>query len=885
MVDHYSSLVSLRALKDEKAPTWLAAFLNGWVARYGWCHRLRTDGSGSFNDIVTMAYSFGVVWEPTPAYHPQANGRCERVNRVVIEMFRTVLASAPLLNKTFPALQLILENFIEWNINNTATRHLGWRSPAQVAQVPQTPHDVRFFPGRQLSVLPGVRRGDKSFLKGIIVTCVTQLPSGAVAVQNPLTGNIATMHTSRLDILPDAFTPMPDKPYDNVVPPRAPPPPPPGPSPLPLPIPIPPLVAPHAPPAAGPEQPRPDRHQPVAGCPPPPEPQPPRARPQRTCVCNPSPPWQHPHCGLTQSRENTSPTSGTDPDHTDSLSVLVQQCMSCHAVADHPPLDLLCRLQSQAGTRKGLTVTQALKQPGVSVAGILEAQLRELQGWQHKGTYMEIDNMQFKQLLNKGAQHLMTTWVISLKDPPSSSDPHAPAHGDIMIKARCCARGDMDPNGRDMEVSSPTLPFDSIRMLIHAAGNQPITVADVTQAYLNAKYEEICYVISPPRLANGNLAPSKQPYWALKSCVYGAKDAGLRWSLELTSTLTKNGYVESTTDPCVYIKQNTKTGSLTVLAFLVDDFLGFGPELDIMSLGYKLGKCTTLTAEGDSSKIAGMVLTKHSTGYSLSSPKHEQAVGSSSPSPWTRPASTPWPSMVQWNEGLAVLCAALVTSFRSVVGSLMWLAYACRPDLAFGSGALARRAHCATQQAHSLADRLAKFVNTHPGRILLGCAVPTKDQAFHCFADASWASKSESYRSTTGFAVMLAPATDDPPSAGSLVSWKSKVQQRHARSSMAAELTALTHAAAHALYLRGLFTELTGLFLPITIWTDSRDVIDAIMASRRTLPKDRSLVLAMAYLRDLNTHERQLTFKWLPSSSNLADELTKPMTSTRLTSL
>jgi len=88
-------------------------------------------------------------------------------------------------------------------------------------------------------------------------------------------------------------------------------------------------------------------------------------------------------------------------------------------------------------------------------------------------------------------------------------------------------RGDRDL--RDVvEASSPTLAFDTIRLLFYVAGKRTI-LADVSKAYLNAKEDFVKFLIRPPVHAADTSA-----YWALHSAVYGGKDADLLWSVELS---------------------------------------------------------------------------------------------------------------------------------------------------------------------------------------------------------------------------------------------------------------------------------------------------------------------------------------------------------------
>ena len=69
------------------------AFLGTWVARFGVPSDLTSDRGSQFTAELwsTVAYSLGVKLHRTTAYHPQANGLCERFHRSMKAALRASL--------------------------------------------------------------------------------------------------------------------------------------------------------------------------------------------------------------------------------------------------------------------------------------------------------------------------------------------------------------------------------------------------------------------------------------------------------------------------------------------------------------------------------------------------------------------------------------------------------------------------------------------------------------------------------------------------------------------------------------------------------------------------------------------------------------------------
>ena len=121
--------------------------------------------------------------------------------------------------------------------------------------------------------------------------------------------------------------------------------------------------------------------------------------------------------------------------------------------------------------------------------------------------------------------------------------------------------------------------------------------------------------------------------------------------------------------------------------------------------------------------------------------------------------------------------------YRSVVGSLMYLAVCTRPDLSMAVSALSRYYQAPQPEHWEAAKRVLRYVKG-TAREGLGYS-PGEDLAAWGYSDASYGSDQETKKGRSGYVFL---------SAGAAISWGSKLQDVVALSSTEAEYMAMGHA-------------------------------------------------------------------------------------------
>ena len=458
--------------------------------------------------------------------------------------------------------------------------------------------------------------------------------------------------------------------------------------------------------------------------------------------------------------------------------------------------------------------------------------------------------------LPPGRKPVGCKWVFKVKHKES---------GEVeRFKCRLVAKGYSQSYGIDYEETfSPVVRFNSIRTLLAWAVQHGMIIhqMDVVTAFLNGKLEEEIYMEQPE-----GYSKSRDLVCQLRKSIYGLKQSPRCWNKELQEYLTSIGFVQSTADPCVFIRVEGK--SVTVIAVYVDDLILITAMSEDMTKLKKslesrfkmkdMGEfhyCLGISAIQDKEKGCLWIHQKQYISRMLEKYSLMDA------NPVTTPAD-PNVKLVK-NDGVSKRVDSV--NYQSIVGSLLYAAVATRPDIAQSVSAVSKFNAEPTESHLTAAKRILRYLK---GTIDL-CLMyqKTGDTELRAYSDADWAGDHDDRHSTSGSICQLS---------GGAVSWLSKKQASIALSTAEAEYIALCATAQEVVWLRRLLSELGEDQEAATeVFEDNQGTI-AMSKNPVNHNRTKHIDIRYHYVREA-VEDGIITLTYCPTKEMVADLLTKPI--------
>ena len=461
----------------------------------------------------------------------------------------------------------------------------------------------------------------------------------------------------------------------------------------------------------------------------------------------------------------------------------------------------------------------------------------------------------------------------------------------LIAKTRVVALGHLDPDlykvARDAPTPSRTSEYLLLSIFI-AGANQLMQnslvkwilwAGDVSTAFLQGAFDENertepLYLL-PPRDQITLMAKTfMSKLYKVKSNIYGLANALRTWFLEVVRRMKSINYLQHSLDHLLFYK--IEAGErVSVCIVYVDDFLLTCREtynkselLDLFTWGSQKqlsleqplefkGKELTLKKTKDDKLHLHVTQTK----FINNTEKGKVQKG--------RIAQGP------------PLTTAEETEFRSVTGSLQWLASQTRPDIAAWVSLSSRGKETGPAELAQLYETLefCKLTPEH-GLVFQDVAINNATTLVG-YADSSWANAAQCASQQGSLVLITTPHCTEVVTKGNLVDWKSNRSARVCRSTLAAEAIACDDCVDRTFYANAMLSELlsgvkahknpTGWRLHQLQVTDCKSLYDAVAAENPRTTEKRTYV----DIRSIQEYINPKTIHWVPTTVQWADGLTK----------
>ncbi|SOV01853.1 uncharacterized protein UDID_18821 [Ustilago sp. UG-2017a] len=421
------------------------------------------------------------------------------------------------------------------------------------------------------------------------------------------------------------------------------------------------------------------------------------------------------------------------------------------------------------------------------------------------------------------------------------------------------------PPGREgidyQETFSPVAPLGAIRAILALAvqNNWEVHALDIMMAYLNSRLKEAIYM-KPPE---GSGVASGQVYKVVKG-LYGLKQSGREWNQEFDRSLRRMGFFQVECAPCIYTKGQGK--DMAIMVIYVDDTLVIAPRLEtVLKVKKQISQRWKMEDSGEVSHFLGIKISRNRVmcTMTIGQSGYIDQVLAKHLDKRTKPTMVPMQSIL---EGTLVASAAQQKEYLVIVGKLLWVANSTQPDLSLTVGVLARHMREPSQEHYQAAQRVLRYLESTK-EVGLVYRANESQEPLVAHSDANWASDATIQRRSTSGSVVLVY--------GNPVAWKSATQKCVSLSAVEAEFIAATEATHEVLFLKQLLRSIGIATGTPTVYSDNTGCIQ--------VSKDPAQHWKLKHIDTKyhfvcnNVQEGRVQIKYMDTTRNLADVLTKPI--------
>lgn len=462
------------------------------------------------------------------------------------------------------------------------------------------------------------------------------------------------------------------------------------------------------------------------------------------------------------------------------------------------------------------------------------------------------DNETWNLVKNPGNLKLLgTRWIFKKKTGVESK-----------YKARLVAKGYLQKANVDYsETYAPVARLSTIRLLLSVGlqYNMDFYHMDVKTAFLHGRIGEDIY-LKPP---DGVDVPEGYVLKLNKS-LYGLKQSPKMWNDRFDEFVTKIGFERSTADYCLYVKINDK--SCTYIVLYVDDLLiCSNDDKSLNEIKRNLSSEFEMKDLGPLKCFMGINIhiDKKNGSIKIEQKEYIENLLKKFGMYDCNGIQTPMEENLKLIKNDDVNLATN-QPYREMLGSIMYLMLASRPDLCYAISYLSRFQEKATDLHFKHLKRVVRYVK-QTSNVILEYHRDTKTPLTG-YVDADWANDTTDRKSTSGYVFQVF---------GNPISWSSKKQMIIAKSTCEAEYVALSEACGEGIWLSKVITDL-GIDpqLPFTIYEDNAGAI--FMAQNPETKRSKHIDVKYHWIRQ-QLWDKKIKLEHVASTNQIADMMTKPL--------
>lgn len=456
----------------------------------------------------------------------------------------------------------------------------------------------------------------------------------------------------------------------------------------------------------------------------------------------------------------------------------------------------------------------------------------------------------------KGVTPIPGKWVFKIKRN---------AMGQIeSFKCRFVIKGYRQEYGTHyLETFAPVARHTTIRCVfaVAAANDWDLLHLDTNTAFLLGELKEDIYMLQPEGFVHDPTKVCK-----LKKSLYGLKQAPYVWHKTLHAAFAKHGFTVSLSDQSVLILRHSDVKTFAMI--YVDDQIITGPN-SALNAQIKDILLATFPGKdlGEAQFFVGVRLQRDRERrlLKMSQTRHIDDLVTMFQQSDSNPTPIPMGTgglelSLEGSEPLAVKDKG---NYSSLVGSLLYLSMVTRPDIAYAVGLLTRYMSNPTKHHWKAAIQVLRYLkSTRTYGLVFG---NTDGLTIVGYSDSNWGADKDDSISTYGFVFKLN---------GAAISWRSKKQERIARSTADAEYIAASHATREVLWLNKLRFDLD-INGKIVVFVDNTTALQSAVEGTLTA-KNRHMAIHYRSVIE-SARYNEVEFERIPTTEMVADIFTKPL--------